>query len=87
MYNITVDGENRARGCANLDIPLEELLAKPMTEQVHLILMMMLMGTMVMMIGRMAEMGTRMMVLMLICRRWFIVTRIFIHQMGRPPVR
>ena len=46
MYNITVDGENRARGCANLDIPLEELLAKPMTEQVHLILMMMLMGTM-----------------------------------------
>ena len=35
MYNIIVDGENRARGCANLDIPLEELLAKPMTEQVH----------------------------------------------------
>ena len=34
MYNITVDSENRARGCANLDIPLEELLAKPMTEQV-----------------------------------------------------
>ena len=33
MYNITVDGENRARGCANLDIPLEELLAKPMTEE------------------------------------------------------
>ena len=36
MYNITVDSENRARGCANLDIPLEELLAKPMTEQVFL---------------------------------------------------
>ena len=34
MYNISVDSENRARGCENLDIPLEELLAKPMTEQV-----------------------------------------------------
>ena len=33
MYNITVDEENRARGCNNLDIPLEELLAKPMTDQ------------------------------------------------------
>ena len=33
MYNITVDEENRARGCDNLDIPLEELLAKPMTDQ------------------------------------------------------
>ena len=37
MYNITVDEENRARGCNNLDIPLEELLAKPMTDQAFVV--------------------------------------------------